>query len=241
MNNLFLSQSTIEKLGYYVYALIDPRDYRIFYIGKGKGNRINHHLLGALEEKTIETDKIKRIREIQSLGLEVGLEIIRHELTEKEAFEVECALIDLIGLKILTNIQSGHYASERGRMKLDDIKIKYEAEKIQRFDEPMILININRRYTAGMSPTEIYEATKGNWHISRVKASAYKYVVSVFIGIIREVFIVEKWTQSHEEGRSYFDGVIAPEDIRRKYINKSVATYWKQGSQNPIKYVGTPI
>ena len=25
--------------GYYVYALVDPRDNRIFYVGKGKGDR----------------------------------------------------------------------------------------------------------------------------------------------------------------------------------------------------------
>ena len=31
------SNKTIEKLQYYVYALIDPRDKKIFYIGKGKG------------------------------------------------------------------------------------------------------------------------------------------------------------------------------------------------------------
>ena len=26
--------------GFYVYALIDPRDNKVFYIGKGNGNRI---------------------------------------------------------------------------------------------------------------------------------------------------------------------------------------------------------
>ena len=33
-------------------------------------------------------------------------------------------------------------------------------------------------------------------------------------------------------------GKIAPEDIRNKYLNKSVLDYWEQGSQNPIKYAG---
>lgn len=240
MSNLFLSQSTIEKLGYYVYILIDPRDNSVFYVGKGKGNRVNQHLLGALDENSEETDKIRRIREIQNLGLSVGLDIIRHELTEKEAFEVECSLIDLIGLHNLTNIQGGHHGSERGRMKLDDIKIKYEAEKIHGFDEPMILININRRYKPHMTSDEYFNATKGNWHISRIKAAAYQYVASVYIGIIREVFLVSKWLESDEPKRSYFEGTLATQSIRDKYVNKSVSEYWKQGSQNPVKYVGTP-
>ena len=88
MNKYNLSQSTIEKLGYYVYLLIDPRDNKVFYVGKGKGNRINQHLLGALDDKTNETEKIKKIREIQNTGLEVKHSVLRHELTEKEAFEV---------------------------------------------------------------------------------------------------------------------------------------------------------
>lgn len=240
MNSLFLSQSTIEKLGYYVYVLIDPRDSKVFYVGKGKGNRVNQHLLGALNENSEETDKIKRIRDIQNQGLQVGLDIIRHELTEKEAFEVESALIDLLGLENLTNIQNGHHRNERGRMKLDDIKIKYEAEKIKGFDEPMMLININRRYRPNMTTQDYYDATKGNWHVSHVKAGAYKYVASVYLGIIREVFEVHTWSQSNEPKRSYFEGVVASEEVRSRYMNKSVTEYWKQGSQNPVKYVGTP-
>ena len=66
------------------------------------------------------------------------------------------------------------------------------------------------------------------------------YVASVYLGIIREVFIVHKWSQSNEANRNYFEGELAPDEIRKKYINKSVSEYWKMGSQNPVKYVGVP-
>lgn len=33
-------QNVIENLKFYVYALVDPRDNHIFYVGKGSGNRI---------------------------------------------------------------------------------------------------------------------------------------------------------------------------------------------------------
>lgn len=36
---------------YFVYALIDPRDGSIFYIGKGKGNRPKQHLTESLRYK----------------------------------------------------------------------------------------------------------------------------------------------------------------------------------------------
>ena len=33
-----------ERLGYYVYRLIDPRNGETFYVGKGKGN--SHRIAG---------------------------------------------------------------------------------------------------------------------------------------------------------------------------------------------------
>lgn len=41
-------QSVIEGLRYYVYVLVDPRDNRIFYVGKGTGNRVYQHAQAAL-------------------------------------------------------------------------------------------------------------------------------------------------------------------------------------------------
>lgn len=40
--------SVIEELKYYVYALVNPLDNRIFYIGKGSGNRVFMHATDAL-------------------------------------------------------------------------------------------------------------------------------------------------------------------------------------------------
>ncbi|MBQ5524797.1 MAG: GIY-YIG nuclease family protein, partial [Paludibacteraceae bacterium] len=37
------------KIGYYVYRLIDPRDYSTFYVGKGKGNRVFEHAKAAIK------------------------------------------------------------------------------------------------------------------------------------------------------------------------------------------------
>ncbi len=231
-----LSQSTIEKLAHYVYLLIDPRTERVFYVGKGQGNRINQHLVGALETNTDEKAKIKTIREIQDAGLEVGLDILRYGLSENGALEIESTMIDFIGKENLTNIVRGHHSADQGMMKLRDIKIKYEAEDAI-FDQPVVLININRLYRSDL---ELYEVTRKHWKVSMRRVSTINVACSVYRGIIREVFVVHRWLPSPppEKGRRYFEGEVAPPGIRNKYIDKSVAKYWKQGSQNPIKYVG---
>lgn len=232
-----LSQSTIEKIGYYVYLLVDPRTDKIFYVGKGRGSRINHHLLGALEENTKETEKIKRIREIQKAEMEVGHTILRHGLTEKEAFEVESATIDLLGLENLTNLVHGHHSIDRGKMTLKNIKTEYEAVDAL-FDEPVMLIRINRLYRYEMPANELYEVTRKHWKVGP-RAKTIRIACAVYAGIIREVYVVDGWLPSPESpGRFMFNGEVAPPGIRQKYLDKSVAHVWKQGSQNPIKYVG---
>ncbi len=235
-----LSQSTIEKLQYYVYLLCDPRNNSSpFYVGKGHGNRINEHLLDALKIDKNEKAKIKLIKETEAAGLTVGLVILRHGLTEKEALEIESAIIDFIGKENLTNLVKGHNATERGIMTLKEIKIKYEAEDAV-FDEPAILININKKYKQNMSPIELYDVTRKCWKIdlNRVRRNKIRIACSVYRGIIREVFIVEHWFKSEElEDRKEFKGTIAEEKTRTKYIDKSVEQYWKKGSQFPTKYV----
>ncbi len=50
MQNSF-SPEVIKELGHYVYRLIDPRNGETFYVGKGKGNRVFHHIAGELDTK----------------------------------------------------------------------------------------------------------------------------------------------------------------------------------------------
>jgi hypothetical protein len=72
------SQKSIEKLKYYVYALKDPSNNEVFYIGKGKDNRIFDHVV---EDINLDKAKIAKILEIQSTENDVIREIIHFGLS----------------------------------------------------------------------------------------------------------------------------------------------------------------
>src|SRR5687768_5351269 len=142
--------SVIEKLNYYVYLLIDPETAQVFYVGKGIANRIFAHANAAFSETT-PSEKMDKIRLIHAKGLSVKHVILRHGLTEKEAFEVEAALIDYLGIAALTNQVAGYNSDDRGSMNVGDIIEKYAAPEII-ISEPAILITVNRLYRKGMNP-----------------------------------------------------------------------------------------
>ena len=91
---------------YYVYVYIDPRDYREFYYGKGKGNRKESHL-------SDESDSVKaaQIREILNQGEQPIIRVIAANLTESEAFLIEKTLIWKLG-HTLTNKASGNFSEK---------------------------------------------------------------------------------------------------------------------------------
>lgn len=235
-----LSQSTIEKLGYYVYTLIDPRNKKVFYVGKGKGNRIYAHVEASELVDVKEVEKIKTIREIRAAGKEVKHVVVRHGLTESEAFAVEAAMIDYIqGVQKhdLTNLQNGHYNSELGLRTIEDIEIQYEAPEAV-FEEPMLLIRVNRLYKPNMPAKDLYEITRKSWRVGP-RAFEQKYACAVYLGIVREVYEIKKWEPTeviNTHQRHGFVGKIAKPEIRDKYRHTSVKHLFKQGHQSSIVY-----
>ena len=246
-------EKTISHLGYYVYALIDPRTNLPFYIGKGLGNRVFEHLKSSVncDDESLKLDKI---RSISADKLKVEHIIIRHGLTEKESLEVEASLIDYSNFYQfnLDNIVEGHHSESRGLMKTDEVIRLHNAKPLLELLHPVIIININKKYNRGSGFDEIYNATKEAWVVSKSRIKEIKYALSEFKGIIIEVFEIKEWysvniNQSNKSivpdfsvekkaDRWGFNGNRAPKEVRDVYLNKSIAHLKKQGAANPIRY-----
>lgn len=229
-------QSVVERLRFYVYALRDPRDGAVFYVGKGTGNRVFQHAAESLARPN-QTDKLERIRAIHTSGAHVQYEIVRHGLEEQQAFEVESALIDWIGVHALTNSVDGHHADTRGRMKVAELIATYGAKPVV-ISEPTILVILNRRFERNIDAERLYEATRGDWVLGARKSKA-KYVVAVFRGLVRAVYRVESWDPVENNGaakkRWRFTGTPAAE--LQHLLGGDVTSYLPGVSQNPIRYV----
>ncbi len=229
-------QIVTERIGHYVYFLRDPRNNEIFYVGKGVDNRVFNHIACAqTSNEDAQNLKYERIREIGSGNVEHI--ILRHGLDNKTAEEVEAAIIDLIGLEKLTNIQSGYDSSEYGIKTIDEIIALYETEELDpNPDEKCILININRHYKSDLSAEELYEVTRKFWVIGS-RRQTIQYAVPTYKGITREVYEVKNWFQSEDGKRWGFEGKIANVEVRNRLRLKSIAPFIKHGASNPIRYV----
>lgn len=243
-------EKTKQKLDYYVYMLIDPQDNKPFYVGKGFANRIFNHLSCALIDLDVTNAKYEKIKEINKNGFVVEHIIVRHGLTEFEAFQIEASLIDSFiycGL-LLANKVGGHNSIEKGLMTSEEIMRLYNAEPLYKIENNCILININKKYERGKGQDSIYKATKETWTIRKDKLPTLKYVLSEYRGFIVEVFEVEEWyykergfsTKAKKFGQTKigygFNGKIAPDEIRKEYINKSIAHTKKKGAASAIRY-----
>jgi hypothetical protein len=95
---------------YYVYYLISPIDNRVFYIGKGKGNRMKKHVKLAKKDKISNgnTHLYNKIKSILISNDDVEYQIVYETDNEISAYEKEQELIIEHGLQNLCNMSMGY-------------------------------------------------------------------------------------------------------------------------------------
>lgn len=77
----------------YVYMLIDSRNNKPFYVGKGNGDRCNFHVKEAVYYKKRKSLKLNKIRSILNDGHEVVVVKVEDNVSDEMAMDFECLLI----------------------------------------------------------------------------------------------------------------------------------------------------
>ena len=119
--------------------------------------------------------------------------------------------------------------------------------------ENIIIIKINKSYREGMSETELYDVTRGCWKRKIASVEKADYALAVVYGSVKEVYQIDKWFPAENEvretipyneavdaGRIIFKGRTANEEIRKKYLDHSVAGLFKRGEVAPVKVILKP-
>lgn len=258
----FSAKSLIVLGEYYVYGLIDPRDGKIFYIGKGTRNRVFEHEKESINSINSDKLKLKTIRDIKNAGLKVEKIIINYKLSQDEAFAAEATLINIFKYleeDKLTNIVAGHHSSEV--LSVEEFERINGALPLKKEDikHKILVIKINKLYRRDMPTDEIYDAVRGLWRANKEKAQSVDYVFGVYNSLIVAVYKPTKWYRCKEapkkrprqdekmtpriENRIFFvddnfkNGMSLDEN-QKFYLNKSISNLkLNQNAQNPITYI----
>ena len=114
---------------------------------------------------------------------------------------------------------------------------------------PCLLIRVNKSYRPGITPIELYDATRSAWKVG-VRRKKVRYALAVFGSVVRQVYRIHTWFPAGSTfntrrggGRSYkrpgrheFVGTIAPARVRSLYVNRDVGHLYRHGNRNPVKY-----
>lgn len=85
---------------FYVYALIDPRDGSVFYVGKGTGDRCREHLW-----KSHNAGVVRKVQQLKAYGLRPTITLLVDQVTEEAALERE--RVEIGARTGLCNVQPG--------------------------------------------------------------------------------------------------------------------------------------
>jgi len=233
---------------WYVYTYRDPDCVLPFYIGKGEDLRVFSHDRGYGSK---ETDA--HIKSIKAAGRTPAIEIIARDLSEETAYATEMALIELVGIKNLTNKQRGRGYRLHGKIDASQLQsyLVGESVTIDDFnDMPTVVFRINKLYRQGMSKSELYDATRCCWGVDLNRAKHCKYAMAAYQGKIVAVYDIVKWfaagttfmlrdmVETDKCRKEFVGRECKTKKVLKRFLGKSISQLPGYGSRKEFLYFG---
>ena len=237
------------KLRAYVYLLVDTRTGRPFYAGRGRGDRCFRHLRAARSAAGPASDEqarfpvLDKIRDVESQGRPVRVDILRHGLSAAEASLVEAAANDALGLPVDSKL-----GSQRGSV-VEVNSLLAKRAKFKRGHQVVLL------RVGGTGTDPAYELVRHGWRIGRrwidlESPRSPQWAVVVVGDLVAGVYRLEAWEPTRRGAHSpkpaggtpsaidRYSFVGTPDaDLETRYAGKSVAPYLGASGQSPVTYV----
>lgn len=215
---------------YYVYVYANPIDDKIFYVGKGKNNRMYVHLRNSL--LLLNNRKNEMIKYILSLDMKPNVYKIEEDLTEIEALEREKYWIAFYGKENLTNLTTGGQGVSgtshfKGKTHSPETKLKMRNAKLgvlnHRFGKKRLKESLEK----------FREKMKGenHYYFGKERAEDTKYKISQ---ALKGIFLTEEQKQQRSE---IMKGLWFSGDFKRKSFKGSDNPNFKQIDNETLRLI----
>jgi len=199
-----------KHLGKYIYALIDPRDNKVFYVGQGTGNRLFEHLSDAdrcLAGNAVADSRLMRIIDIWANEEDVFWAIIAHGINSDSnaADLIESSVIDAFSLSqngpALNSIAGIH-----STLLLPKDLEKVNAEPVNPTSPypAVFMFWIHKGLAEGRS---VYDATRYSWDVNEYYLGLHDaYAVGILEGLSVGSFRIDEWKHTPDKMKHFFNG-----------------------------------
>ena len=228
------------KLGTYVYLLVDARTGRVFFVGRGKGDRCHRHVAAA--RSTTDDAKgryvvLDRIRLAESDGRPVRIDILRFGLSADEARLVEASAVEALGLGQIP-------ALELQRRPVDEVGAALAKRARFKRSHQVVLLR-----AGGRGSDTPYGSVRHGWRIGRrwvdvISPRSPVWAVIVAGDLVTSVYRLDGWepTPGADTGtartQERWSFVGQPDsELEARYVGRSVAAYLGDGVPSAVTYV----
>lgn len=242
-----------EKLGKYVYALRDPRNRKIFYVGQGVNDRVFEHfneadnyLNSSIPFKQMSS-KVICILDIWNNNVDVEWIILAHNLpTDNNVADlIESAIFD--GLSESQNGETQNEVSPPNSSKLLLYDLDSMAAEFVNPTTPYDYVFVFPIQNALMKGINPYNATRTTWAVTNDNQTlSSAYAVGLKNSISKGSFQVSAWTDVAGTSKQEFSSPGHPNPTcHQPLLNKNWSNvlavakgYWQRGNYLIVAFNG---
>lgn len=230
-------------IGLYIYALQDPRDSKVFYIGQGTGSRMYSHFEEAekvLQGSTPPTSKTLRIIDIWANEEDVSCFLIASMIPDAAtANKLESAAAEALSVSQNGPVLNSISTPDSSFLTLE--QLKNLACKPVNPTKPYGNVFVFPIHGALAEGKTVYDACRSAWtvtekHRNRTNDS---FAVGLVNGIAKGAFRIRKWNL-REDGKFEFEGD-SLEDLSELSFQRVIDIakgYWQRGNYLVVEFDG---